>query len=135
MESFRGCAWLVPLAGVQIVAGCSNFCSYCIVPHVRGPEASRPAASIVEEVAVIGGGGVREVTLLGQNVNAYGREPGFAGAEDFSEVLERVNLVPGIERVRFMTSHPKDMSGPSARPAGVSEPRLRAPAPAGAVGE
>jgi tRNA-2-methylthio-N6-dimethylallyladenosine synthase len=100
-----------PLAWVQIMTGCTNFCSYCIVPHVRGPEASRPAASVVEEVVGLAAEGVREVTLLGQNVNAYGREPGFEGTGDFAAVLEAAASVPGIERVRFMTSHPKDVSG------------------------
>jgi tRNA-2-methylthio-N6-dimethylallyladenosine synthase len=99
-----------PSAWVQIVAGCSNYCTYCIVPSVRGPEASRPAAEVISEMVRLAAGGVREVTLLGQNVNAYGREPGFAGAEDFAGLLRRACDVPGLERVRFMTSHPKDMS-------------------------
>ncbi len=76
-----------PCAWVQIVAGCSNFCTYCIVPHVRGPEASRPAADILAEVAELAASGVREITLLGQNVNAYGKEPGFPGAESFADLL------------------------------------------------
>ncbi len=99
-----------PLAWVQIVAGCSNFCSYCIVPHVRGPEASRPAEAIVREVEGLVAAGVREVTLLGQNVNAYGAEPGYVGDISFPMLLEKVCSVPGVERVRFMTSHPKDVS-------------------------
>ena len=99
-----------PAAWVQIVAGCSNFCSYCIVPYVRGPEASRPAEVILEEVAALIEAGVRQVTFLGQNVNAYGKEPGFAGDEDFPALLRRACEVPGLQRARFMTSHPKDMS-------------------------
>jgi tRNA-2-methylthio-N6-dimethylallyladenosine synthase len=99
-----------PTAWVQIVAGCSNFCSYCIVPYVRGPEASRPAADIVAEVGRLTAAGVRQVTLLGQNVNAYGKEPGFSGRETFADLLEKSCSVPGVERVRFMTSHPKDVS-------------------------
>ncbi|MCZ7661921.1 MAG: tRNA (N6-isopentenyl adenosine(37)-C2)-methylthiotransferase MiaB [Thermoleophilia bacterium] len=99
-----------PSAWVQIMTGCSNYCTYCIVPHVRGPEASRPAADIAREVRELAAAGVREVTLLGQNVNAYGREPGFAGAEDFPALLEALADVSGIERIRFMTSHPKDVS-------------------------
>ena len=98
------------LAWVQIVAGCSNFCSYCIVPYVRGPEASRPAEAIVEEVRDLAAEGVREVTLLGQNVNAYGAEPSYPGEESFPALLKKVCGVSGIERVRFMTSHPKDVS-------------------------
>ena len=72
-----------PSAWVQIVAGCSNYCAYCIVPHVRGSEASRPAADILVEVARLVAAGAREVTFLGQNINAYGKEPGFAGKETF----------------------------------------------------
>ncbi len=99
-----------PSAWVQIVAGCSNYCTYCIVPSVRGPEASRPAADILAEVGRLAASGVREITLLGQNVNAYGNEPGFRGKETFADLLQLASGVPGIERVRFMTSHPKDMS-------------------------
>jgi tRNA-2-methylthio-N6-dimethylallyladenosine synthase len=99
-----------PCAWVQITAGCSNFCSYCIVPHVRGPEASRAADEVVGEIEGLAASGVREVTLLGQNVNAYGKEPGFAGGESFADLLGRACAVHGIERVRFMTSHPKDVS-------------------------
>ena len=99
-----------PSARVQITAGCSNFCSYCIVPYVRGPEASRPAAEILAEVGHVVAEGAREVTFLGQNVNAYGKEPGFTGKETFAGLLERACEVPGLERIRFMTSHPKDVS-------------------------
>lgn len=99
-----------PCAWVQITAGCTNFCSYCIVPYVRGPEASRPAGEILAEVGLLVEGGVREVTFLGQNVNAYGKEPGFAGDETFVGLLGKACAVSGLERVRFMTSHPKDMS-------------------------
>ena len=99
-----------PCAWVQITAGCSNFCSYCIVPYVRGPEASRAAADVLAEVEGLAAAGVREVTMLGQNVNAYGKEPGFRGQETFAGLLRTVCGVAGIERVRFMTSHPKDVS-------------------------
>jgi tRNA-2-methylthio-N6-dimethylallyladenosine synthase len=77
---------------------------------VRGPEASRPASDIVAEVEGLAERGVREITLLGQNVNAYGKEAGFSGRETFPELLLMTCAVSGIERVRFMTSHPKDMS-------------------------
>jgi tRNA-2-methylthio-N6-dimethylallyladenosine synthase len=100
-----------PCAWVQITAGCSNFCSYCIVPYVRGPEASRAPEDILGEVTRLAGEGVREVTFLGQNVNAYGKEAGFSGRETFAGLLTRTCAVPGIERIRFMTSHPKDVSG------------------------
>jgi len=99
-----------PLAWVQIMTGCTNFCTYCIVPYVRGPESSRPAGDIVAEVRALTERGVREVTLLGQNVNAYGREPGFGGREDFADLLESLADLPRLARIRFMTSHPKDVS-------------------------
>ena len=99
-------------AWVQVMSGCTNFCSYCIVPYVRGPERSRPADELVTEVRALVADGVREVTLLGQNVNAYGvdrRRGGEAGAPGFSGLLRRLDEVEGLERVRFMTSHPKDL--------------------------
>ena len=99
-----------PLAWVQIMTGCTNYCSYCIVPYVRGPEASRAAEEIVDEVRGLSEQGVREVTLLGQNVNAYGAEPNFGGKGDFSGLLRRLSDETPIERIRFMTSHPKDVS-------------------------
>lgn len=99
-----------PCAWVQITAGCSNFCSYCIVPYVRGPEASRDADDVVKEVRALASSGIREVTFLGQNVNAYGKEPSFAGRETFADLLRSACSVEGIERMRFMTSHPKDVS-------------------------
>jgi tRNA-2-methylthio-N6-dimethylallyladenosine synthase len=99
-----------PSAWVQIVAGCSNYCTYCIVPSVRGPEASRPAAAVIAEVKGLAKRGVREVTFLGQNVNAYGMERGFGGRETFADLLEQACGVSGIDRIRFMTSHPKDVS-------------------------
>jgi tRNA-2-methylthio-N6-dimethylallyladenosine synthase len=99
-----------PCAWVQIATGCTNYCSYCIVPYVRGPEASRSAGDVLREVSLLAAGGAREVTFLGQNVNAYGREPDFAGDESFAGLLDKACGVPGVERIRFMTSHPKDVS-------------------------
>ncbi len=90
---------------VAIMRGCNNFCSYCVVPYVRGPERSRSLASIVEEVEGMVANGFVEVTLLGQNVNSY-RD----GAYDFADLLARVAGIPGLYRVRFATSHPKDLS-------------------------
>jgi tRNA-2-methylthio-N6-dimethylallyladenosine synthase len=92
---------------VTIMQGCDNFCTYCVVPFVRGREASRRPEHILAEVRTLVGNGVREVTLLGQNVNSYGRKEGLPG---FSELLRRVAAVPGLERLRFTTSHPKDLS-------------------------
>jgi tRNA-2-methylthio-N6-dimethylallyladenosine synthase len=100
-------------AWVQIMSGCTNFCSYCIVPHVRGPERSRGLDAIVSEVTDLVSDGVREVTLLGQNVNAYGHDfrPGTAADKaDFSDLLRALDALPGMDRIRFMTSHPRDLS-------------------------
>jgi tRNA-2-methylthio-N6-dimethylallyladenosine synthase len=93
---------------VSIMRGCNNFCSYCIVPYVRGSEVSRPNPEILEEVKTLASGGTKEVTLLGQNVNSYGTSGG--GEVSFPELLTSVCRVEGIERVRFVTSHPKDIS-------------------------
>jgi tRNA-2-methylthio-N6-dimethylallyladenosine synthase len=102
-----------PTAFVTIMQGCDNFCSYCIVPHVRGRERSRPADEILAEVESLAASGVKEVTLLGQNVNSYGKSRGPGGSNGcpgFHELLREVAGVDGIERVRFTTSHPKDLS-------------------------
>ena len=94
-------------AFVTIMRGCENFCSYCIVPYVRGPEVSRPADEIIEEITARAANGAKEVTLLGQNVNSYhGKSAN--GTTTFPELLEKINAISGIERIRFMTSHPKD---------------------------
>ena len=92
---------------VTIMRGCDNFCTYCVVPHVRGREVSRAPERIVSEVAALVARGTAEVTLLGQNVNSYGRKEGLCS---FVELLERVNSVPGLLRIRFTTSHPKDLT-------------------------
>ena len=100
-------------AWVQTMSGCTNFCTYCIVPLVRGPERSRPLGEVVAEVHELAAEGVREITLLGQNVNAYGldlRRAGQPAAPDFAGLLRALDPVPGIERIRFMTSHPRDLS-------------------------
>ncbi len=99
-------------AWVQVMSGCTNFCSYCIVPYVRGPERSRSTAELAAEVGSLVGDGVREVTLLGQNVNAYGRDlrrGEQADALSFAGLLRRLDAIDGLARVRFMTSHPKDL--------------------------
>jgi tRNA-2-methylthio-N6-dimethylallyladenosine synthase len=97
-------------AWVQIMSGCTNFCSYCIVPLVRGPERSREPADVLAEVQALGADGVREVTLLGQNVNAYGLDLRREGDVDFASLLRLLDSQGGVPRVRFMTSHPKDLS-------------------------
>jgi len=95
-------------SGVNIMYGCDNFCSYCIVPYVRGRERSRRPEDILNEIRSLSGSGVKEVMLLGQNVNSYGRK--LSDPVSFAELLEQVCAVDGIQRVRFMTSHPKDLS-------------------------
>ncbi len=92
---------------VTIMQGCDNFCTYCVVPYVRGREASRHPDHILEEIRMLVAGGVREVTLLGQNVNSYGLKENLG---TFAELLARVDRVQGLERIRFTTSHPKDLS-------------------------
>lgn len=94
-------------AWVPIMYGCNNFCTYCIVPYVRGRERSRSKENIISEITRAVGLGYKEFTLLGQNVNSYGKD---SGAHDaFSDLLRAVDAIPGVERVRYMTSHPRDM--------------------------
>lgn len=95
-------------SGVNIVFGCNNFCSYCIVPYVRGREKSREVNDILDEIKSLQEDGVTEIMLLGQNVNSYGKT--LDEKVSFSELLREVEKVEGIERIRFMTSHPKDFS-------------------------
>lgn len=94
-------------AWVPIMYGCNNFCTYCIVPYVRGRERSRPLEDVVREVESVVKEGFKEVTLLGQNVNSYGKDT--QGA-DFADLLAAVDKVQGIARIRYMTSHPRDLS-------------------------
>ncbi len=93
-------------AMVTIMQGCDNYCAYCIVPYVRGREISRPSAEILDEVRELAERGVREVVLLGQNVNSFGKK---AGEIAFPELLRRVAKIGGISRIRFITSHPRDL--------------------------
>lgn len=95
-----------PTAFLTIIKGCDKVCAFCIVPHVRGREISKPADQVVREVESLVSQGVREVTLLGQNVNSYGKDRPDDG--DFTDLLERVSAVPGLARLRFVTSHPAD---------------------------
>ena len=95
-------------SGVNIMFGCDNFCSYCIVPYVRGRERSRKPEDIIDEIKGLVDDGVVEVMLLGQNVNSYGK--GLDKPVTFAELLKMVDDIEGLERIRFMTSHPKDLS-------------------------
>ena len=94
-------------ATVSVMYGCNNFCSYCIVPYVRGRERSRKHEKIIREVEQLAKNGCKEITLVGQNVNSYGKD---CGEIDFADLLKLVAKVDGIERIRFVSSHPKDMS-------------------------
>jgi len=100
-----------PAAFVSIMEGCSKYCSFCVVPYTRGAEVSRPFDDVLTEIADLADQGVREVTLLGQNVNAY-RGPAGENGEiaDFAMLLDYVHEIPGIERIRYTTSHPKEMT-------------------------
>lgn len=91
---------------VTIMQGCSNFCAYCIVPYTRGPEHSRSMREIIEEVELLADQGIKEITLLGQNVNAYGKDLG--EKENFTTLLRHLSSIKEIKRIRFTTSHPKD---------------------------
>lgn len=95
-------------AFVTIMYGCNNFCSYCIVPYTRGRERSRSPEKIIEEVRALAQDGCKEIILLGQNVNSYGKS--LEASISFAELLRKLNEIDGIERIRFMTSHPKDLS-------------------------
>ena len=95
-------------SGVNIMFGCNNFCSYCIVPYVRGRERSREPEAIVKEIEALVADGVTEVMLLGQNVNSYGKT--LKNPVTFAQLLEKVEQIEGLKRIRFMTSHPKDLS-------------------------
>ena len=108
MEDFESIRKIPFKASVNIMYGCNTFCSYCIVPYVRGRERSRRPDDILKEVKKLASEGVKEIMLLGQNVNSYGKtleEP-----VSFAKLLRMINKVEGIERIRFMTSHPKDLS-------------------------
>ena len=95
-------------SGVNIMFGCNNFCSYCIVPYVRGRERSRDPQSILDEIRRLADDGVKEIMLLGQNVNSYGKT--LETPMSFADLLRKCGEIDGIERIRFMTSHPKDLS-------------------------
>ncbi len=95
-------------AWVSVMYGCNNFCSYCIVPYVRGRERSREPEAVLSEVRKLVEGGCTEISLLGQNVNSYGKD--LERDVDFSDLMRMVNDIEGVRRIRFMTSHPKDLS-------------------------
>ena len=99
-----------PTAFVSIMEGCSKYCTFCVVPYTRGEEVSRPVDDVIAEIAGLANRGVKEVNLLGQNVNAYRGNNHLGEIVDFADLLQLVNLVPGIERIRYTTSHPVEFS-------------------------
>ena len=113
-----------PNAWVNIIYGCNNFCTYCIVPYVRGREISRSEVAVLDEVKRAVDEGYGEITLLGQNVNSYGHDLG--GGENFARLLKKIDRIPGKFRVRFMTSHPKDLTRDVAEAMAESDKICRA---------
>jgi len=99
-----------PSAFVSVMEGCSKYCTFCVVPYTRGEEVSRPVDDVIAEIAHLAGGGVKEVNLLGQNVNAYRGDNHLGETVDFAELLHLVARIPGIERIRYTTSHPVEFS-------------------------
>ncbi|HUO82552.1 MAG TPA: tRNA (N6-isopentenyl adenosine(37)-C2)-methylthiotransferase MiaB [Gammaproteobacteria bacterium] len=112
-----------PTAFVSVMEGCSKYCTFCVVPYTRGEEVSRPFDDVVAEVVRLAGQGVREVTLLGQNVNAYRGRLHDGASADLALLIRYVALIDGIERIRFTTSHPREFS-PSLIRAYADEPKL-----------
>ncbi|MEM1156349.1 MAG: tRNA (N6-isopentenyl adenosine(37)-C2)-methylthiotransferase MiaB, partial [Pseudomonadota bacterium] len=99
-----------PTAFVSVMEGCSKYCSFCVVPYTRGEEVSRPVDDVIAEIAHLADGGVREVNLLGQNVNAYRGDNHLGETVDFAELMHLVARIPGIDRIRYTTSHPLEFS-------------------------
>src|SRR5215470_18388254 len=99
-----------PTAFVSIMEGCSKYCSFCVVPYTRGEEVSRPFEDVLTEIADLGDQGVKEVTLLGQNVNAYRGRMADGETADLALLLEYIAEVPGVERIRYTTSHPRELT-------------------------
>jgi tRNA-2-methylthio-N6-dimethylallyladenosine synthase len=99
-----------PTAFVSVMEGCSKYCSFCVVPYTRGEEVSRPFEDVLTEIAGLADEGVKEVTLLGQNVNAYRGAAEDGGSADFALLLDYVAGIPGVERIRYTTSHPKEFT-------------------------
>ncbi|RBJ71114.1 tRNA (N6-isopentenyl adenosine(37)-C2)-methylthiotransferase MiaB, partial [Pseudomonas sp. MWU12-2534b] len=97
-------------AMVSIMEGCSKYCSFCVVPYTRGEEVSRPFEDVLTEIAGLAAQGVKEITLQGQNVNAYRGMMSDGEIADFALLVEYVHEVPGVERIRFTTSHPREFS-------------------------
>ncbi len=99
-----------PSAFLTVQEGCDKFCTYCVVPYTRGAEISRPWGDIVDEAKALADGGAREITLLGQNVNAWSDDDGLGGGRGLHDLIEAIALIPGIARIRYTTSHPNDMT-------------------------
>jgi tRNA-2-methylthio-N6-dimethylallyladenosine synthase len=102
-----------PAAFLTVQEGCDKFCTFCVVPYTRGAEYSRPVAAIIAEAEGLAAQGVREVTLLGQNVNAYDGEDAGGGKSSLDGLVRALAEIPGLDRIRYTTSHPRDMAGPA----------------------
>ena len=122
-----------PVAYVNIMQGCDNFCTYCIVPFTRGRQKSRSPEAILDECRALIDNGAKEITLLGQNVNSYGLDRHASGDTSFAQLLRRVAELPGLARLRFVTPHPKDLS-PDVIAMFAERPNLCPPAPPAASG-
>ena len=118
-------------AFVTVMQGCNKVCSFCIVPHVRGREVSRPSDSIVAEIETLVAHGIIEVMLLGQNVNSYGKLT--SGELNFADLLRRIDDIDGLERIRFTTSHPQDLSPELTEAFASLRPSMRTFTSAGAI--
>jgi len=121
-------------AFVTVQEGCDKFCTFCVVPYTRGAEYSRPLEAVEAEVRALAEGGVREVTLLGQNVNAYHGDDGTGGAASLAQLIERLGEIDGLERLRYTTSHPRDMDAALIEAHGANQklmPYLHLPVQAG----
>lgn len=127
-------AWPDGQAYVNIMEGCDNFCAYCIVPYTRGRQKSRPEREILEECERALAGGAGEITLLGQNVNAWGKDVGEKGSGSFPDLLYKVSALSGLRRLRFVTPHPADLDARTIKAFGELKnlcPRLHLPLQAG----
>lgn len=120
LPSSRACLKRPWSAYVAVMRGCNNFCTYCVVPYVRGREVSRPSVDIERDVRELIDRGVSEITLLGQNIDSYGK--GLAPGEDLAGLLERLGSLEGLQRLRFITSHPRDISPRLIRAVAACEP-------------
>ena len=123
-----------PTAFLTVQEGCDKFCTFCVVPYTRGAEYSRPVSAILDEARRLADQGVREVTLLGQNVNAYNGLDASGEPSNLARLAYALAAIPGLDRIRYTTSHPRDMGEDLIAAHGDLDALMPIPAPAGAVG-